>query len=97
MVDRVIPEVEELFRVLLREDTYPLLVNCRAGKDRTGFVCIVIQLALGVETEAIIRDYLKSNEFVLPKARRILKLLKILTLGWLPAGNIQLVFTVQEE
>jgi protein-tyrosine phosphatase len=97
MVDWVLPEVGELFRVLLMEDPFPLLVNCRAGKDRTGFVYAVIELALGVETEYIIQDYLRSNDSVVPKARRILKLLKIITLGWFPAGNIQLAFTAQEK
>jgi protein-tyrosine phosphatase len=97
MMDRVFVEVGELFRVLLQVDAYPVLINCRAGKDRTGFVYAIIEMALGVETEAIIQDYLKSNEFVLPKARRILKPLQIITLGWLRAGNIQLAFTAQEK
>lgn len=95
--DLVCEEIGEIFRTLLREDAYPVLIHCRAGKDRTGFVCALIQMALGVEQEAIVQDYLKSNEYVLPKARRILRMLKIFTLGWFPARNLLLTFTVQEK
>jgi protein-tyrosine phosphatase len=45
----------------LAEDSVPALMHCAAGKDRAGLSIAVTLLALGVEREAIVDDYLKSN------------------------------------
>ncbi|MFC9126373.1 tyrosine-protein phosphatase [Streptomyces sp. NPDC057099] len=46
----------------LAEDSVPALMHCAAGKDRAGLSVAVTLLAVGVEREAIVEDYLKSNE-----------------------------------
>ncbi|MFC8083929.1 tyrosine-protein phosphatase [Streptomyces sp. NPDC057340] len=45
----------------LAEDSVPALMHCAAGKDRAGLSVAVTLLALGVEREAVVEDYLKSN------------------------------------
>lgn len=40
----------------------PMMINCAAGKDRTGFVCSLLLHAVGVAHEDIVEDYLRSNE-----------------------------------
>ncbi|MEU0471653.1 tyrosine-protein phosphatase [Streptomyces olivaceus] len=45
----------------LAEDSVPALMHCSAGKDRAGLSIAVTLLALGVEREAVVEDYLKSN------------------------------------
>ncbi|AQS66436.1 tyrosine-protein phosphatase [Streptomyces pactum] len=45
----------------LAEDSVPALMHCAAGKDRAGLSIAVTLLALGVEREAVVDDYLKSN------------------------------------
>jgi len=45
----------------LAEDSAPALMHCAAGKDRAGLSIAVTLLALGVEREAIVADYLESN------------------------------------
>ncbi|HET9383058.1 MAG TPA: tyrosine-protein phosphatase [Streptomyces sp.] len=45
----------------LAEDSVPALMHCAAGKDRAGLSIAVTLLALGVERDAIVDDYLKSN------------------------------------
>jgi protein-tyrosine phosphatase len=44
-----------------------VLIHCTAGKDRTGLAIALIQAAIGVEEEAIVADFAKSNE---PAIRR---------------------------
>ncbi|MEN8654465.1 tyrosine-protein phosphatase [Streptomyces sp. 21So2-11] len=46
----------------LAEDSVPALMHCAAGKDRAGLSIAVSLLAVGVEREAIVADYLKSND-----------------------------------
>jgi protein-tyrosine phosphatase len=45
----------------LADDSVPALMHCAAGKDRAGLSIAVTLLALGVEREAIVTDYLESN------------------------------------
>ncbi|MFF5301921.1 MULTISPECIES: tyrosine-protein phosphatase [unclassified Streptomyces] len=45
----------------LAEDSVPALMHCAAGKDRAGLSIAVTLLAVGVEREAIVTDYLESN------------------------------------
>ncbi|WP_231923279.1 tyrosine-protein phosphatase [Sphingobium cloacae] len=40
----------------------PLLINCSAGKDRTGVAATLILGALGVPREAITNDYMLTND-----------------------------------
>ena len=42
------------------------LIHCTAGKDRTGMLVAMIQLALGVAKEYVYHDYLLSNAYRTP-------------------------------
>ncbi|MEU6339544.1 tyrosine-protein phosphatase [Streptomyces sp. NPDC046977] len=55
-------EHSRMLELLTEEESVPALLHCAAGKDRAGTSIAVILLALGVEREAIVADYLKSNE-----------------------------------
>lgn len=55
------PRFADFFRHLLEDDT-PLVFHCTAGKDRTGFAAALILSALRVPRDAIMRDYLLTNE-----------------------------------
>lgn len=46
---------------LLTEDRGTSLFHCAAGKDRTGVVCALILLTLGVPREVVIEDYELTN------------------------------------
>ncbi|MFE3634620.1 tyrosine-protein phosphatase [Streptomyces cellostaticus] len=45
----------------LAEDSVPALMHCAAGKDRAGISIAVTLLAVGVERDAVVADYLESN------------------------------------
>ena len=53
---------QPVFHVATQPKNYPLLFNCSAGKDRTGFVAAILLRLLGVEEEKVIDDFLLSNE-----------------------------------
>lgn len=46
----------------LLEAPSPTVFHCTAGKDRTGFAAALLLSALGVERQAIMEDYLLTNE-----------------------------------
>jgi protein tyrosine/serine phosphatase len=47
----------------------PVLVNCHAGKDRTGYLCALTLHVLGVSRDDIFEDYLATNRYNRADAR----------------------------
>jgi protein-tyrosine phosphatase len=54
--------LKALFDQLLAPPHQPVLIHCRYGKDRTGFVTALILLALGVPIGTIFEDYMTSEQ-----------------------------------
>jgi protein-tyrosine phosphatase len=44
----------------------PVLVHCTNGKDRTGWAVALVLLAVGVDVDDVMTDYLTTNEQLLP-------------------------------
>lgn len=44
--------------------TGPVVLHCTYGKDRTGWIVAMIQLALGATESAVIAEWLKSNTYL---------------------------------
>jgi protein-tyrosine phosphatase len=53
-----------------------VLTHCFAGKDRTGFVVAVVLEAAGIDRDAIVADYLRSNAAVSPLRARIMEMIQ---------------------
>ena len=60
------PQLKIIFAHLLHETT-PIVYNCSAGQDRTGFVTAVILGALGVPYDTIVADYHLSTRYRHPE------------------------------
>lgn len=60
------PQLKVLFADLLSQRT-PIVYNCSAGQDRTGFATAMILSALGVPRDVIYRDYLLSTGYRRPE------------------------------
>ncbi|MEU7946894.1 tyrosine-protein phosphatase [Micromonospora taraxaci] len=52
----------EAVRLAGRPENLPLVYHCSAGKDRTGWLTVILLTALGVDEAAIRADYLRNNE-----------------------------------
>jgi protein-tyrosine phosphatase len=57
------PQYAEMFQLLLMGDQQ-MLIHCASGKDRTGFGAALILDVLGVDEDAIVEDYLLSNQYL---------------------------------
>ena len=55
---------EQMFNILTNNTNYPLVISCSLGKDKTGIVAALILLALDVDREQVISDFLLSNELI---------------------------------
>jgi protein-tyrosine phosphatase len=97
LVDEAWPQAGQLFRILLNAEAYPLLIHCRAGKDRTGFLCALVQQIVGVERTAIFQDYLETNNHFGLVALRMERMMKIMSLGRLQMENVRASLSAREE
>lgn len=61
MVDNPGACLADVFSILADERSYPAVVHCAVGKDRTGLVSAVILRTLGVPDDEIIADYAESD------------------------------------
>lgn len=69
MPKQLAPSYREMFRQLLAGHT-PLVLNCTAGKDRTGIGVALVLTALGVPYETVRQDFLLSNAGIKPAQLR---------------------------
>ena len=54
----------KMFDTLIAHANSGSIIHCSAGKDRTGFGGLLMLAALGVPSECIMEDYLRTNEYV---------------------------------
>jgi len=97
MVKLMVQPMTQIIRLILTPGSLPLLMHCRAGKDRTGVAVAMLQWFLGMERDSLISEYLKSNLFLLPKISKTHKRVRLLTLGLIPKANMQAAFEVREQ
>jgi protein-tyrosine phosphatase len=58
--------------ISLLADERPVITHCFAGKDRTGFTVATVLEVVGVDRDAIVSDFLRSNAAVPQLRERIL-------------------------
>ncbi|RMZ80657.1 hypothetical protein DV738_g2654, partial [Chaetothyriales sp. CBS 135597] len=55
------PEIKQIFDILANPASYPVLVHCTQGKDRTGISILLVLLLCGAAMEEIVQDYRQSE------------------------------------
>ncbi|KAF1920102.1 protein-tyrosine phosphatase-like protein [Ampelomyces quisqualis] len=66
-------EVKQVFDVLADQQSWPVLVHCTQGKDRTGLIVMLLLFLLGVDEAAIDEDYRLSESELAPEREERLK------------------------
>ena len=65
-------EFRKLFLGLSDEKKLPALFHCTTGKDRTGWAAAALLTLLGVPEDVVMEDYLRSNDYILPKYQKVI-------------------------
>ncbi|CAO3686103.1 unnamed protein product [Umbelopsis ramanniana] len=55
-------QIIQVIRIMIASATYPILIHCTQGKDRTGLVIAIVLLLCDVPRPLIIQDYVKTQE-----------------------------------
>jgi protein-tyrosine phosphatase len=58
------PRLAQALEWLAQPETYPAVVHCAAGKDRTGVLVAIVLDLLGVDHETVVADYALTNRDV---------------------------------
>lgn len=71
-------EIRAVFDVLTKDESYPVLIHCTQGKDRTGLIIMLLLLlvketALDIPLTAIAADYSKSEAELKPELDSFMK------------------------
>ncbi|KAJ5487899.1 hypothetical protein N7530_002199 [Penicillium desertorum] len=81
-LDSSMAEIRAVFEILACEESYPTLVHCTQGKDRTGLVVLLMLLLVGgVPTEAIVDDYGRSELELVSEFEERLEEIRAIGLG----------------
>lgn len=77
LVDEAPDRIVEVVRAVL--GAHPVLVHCTVGKDRTGVTVALILAAAGVDIDAVVEDYARTESMLPPERnRRVLAHLRAL-------------------
>lgn len=90
-------QVAEIFSLISDTHNLPALIHCTAGKDRTGLIAALIQLAVGVPRETVIQDFLASNHYYEPVMQMYIRRIRWMTLFQVPSERIRRIFVVRRE
>ncbi|MGJ5635152.1 tyrosine-protein phosphatase [Bacillus altitudinis] len=90
-------EIQQLFTLLSDEKNYPLMLHCTSGKDRTGFLSALIQLAAGVPVHTVLSEYMRSNEGVKMLVKRQERFVRMMSLYRVSKEQIQPLLGVQQN
>lgn len=76
-------ELRSIFSLLAARESYPVLVHCTQGKDRTGLVILLLLLLTGekVPLAAVKEDYMRSEGELESEIEERMKEIRALGLG----------------
>ncbi|HEY8491972.1 MAG TPA: tyrosine-protein phosphatase [Dehalococcoidia bacterium] len=63
VLDTARPAIRELFGTLAEPRSYPAVIYCMAGKDRTGLAAALVLRALGVSDDHVVTDYALTETY----------------------------------
>jgi protein-tyrosine phosphatase len=79
-------EIREIVNVLTDERSYPVVVHCNQGKDRTGIIILLILVLCGIDLKTVTADYIKSEAELKPEMEELSRYLGRLGLDGSFAG-----------
>ena len=86
-------EIHEIFALLANPATYPVLVHCTQGKDRTGLIVVLVLLLCKASEDSVAADYMASERELLPEREQRMKEIKSIGLteefANCPAGFVE--------
>jgi protein-tyrosine phosphatase len=87
----------QVITLLAEEQSLPVLIHCTAGRDRTGLVVALLQLLVGVRYEAVMEDYLRTNESFGPRMEKFIRVMRAMTLFQVSPERMRLIMRAHPD
>ena len=82
MLDEQAPSIGRVITHLADPDSFPCLVHCHAGKDRTGLVIALALEIAGVARETVLADYAASTAARMYRRQEVSAMLAAVGTTW---------------
>ena len=69
-----VSQYRRFLQIVLKDHEKAVLWHCTAGKDRAGFASVIVQELLGVDREAVMADYLLTNENIREECEELVRM-----------------------
>ncbi|SEM94942.1 protein-tyrosine phosphatase [Stigmatella aurantiaca] len=89
--------IREVITLLAGEQSLPAVIHCTAGKDRTGFLAALVQLLAGVRYEAVMEDYLRTNDYFALRLEKFIRVMRVLTLAQVSPERMRLILMAHPD
>ncbi len=66
----------EMLKYLSQASSFPMVMHCTSGKDRTGIALAIVLLALGLPEQTVIDDYMLSGRYREIAHRQIIEVMR---------------------
>jgi protein-tyrosine phosphatase len=90
-------DIRKILLTITEQNQLPVLIHCTGGKDRTGFIAAILQLAAGVPYQKVMDHYLYSNEVIGPRMKKIETFIRWMSLFRAKPEQIRPVLEVRRE
>lgn len=90
-------EVGKVINLLADRNNLPILIHCKAGKDRTGLIAAIIQLLAGVPLNIVFDEYLSTNDFIKDKMEAAEKIIRRMSFFRASSDKIKPLLEVRRE
>lgn len=71
IIERQHLEIRQVCHVLAQPSSYPVLVSCSLGKDRTGIVAMLVLSLVGASDAAIASDFARTTACMTPEMQKM--------------------------
>lgn len=89
MIEQGAPTVRAVFEALADNTTYPAVVHCAAGKDRTGVTVALVLRTLGVSDDIIAADYALTDGYLAEGIEKLRALGEVEQYSKVPPGLLR--------
>jgi protein-tyrosine phosphatase len=89
--------IREVITLLAGEQGLPAVIHCTAGKDRTGILVALIQWLAGARYEAVMEDYLRTNDSFALRLEKFIRVMRVLTLAQVSPERMRLILMAHPD
>ncbi|MBA4492838.1 tyrosine-protein phosphatase [Paenactinomyces guangxiensis] len=90
-------QINQVITLISDERNLPVLIHCKGGKDRTGYISALIQLLVGVPYQTVLEEYMLSNDLIGPRMKKIERYIRWMTLFQISSDRMKPLLEVRRE